>query len=247
MTLSPRFVVFLCACVFAGCGDDATAFDGGPDAGDDAASVDAAADGSADDGSTLLDTAMDVVAAADAGADASETDGGALDAGGDASVADAGPPIRDAGPDVPMRDAGDDAGRDAGPGACHAYTFGRDAVRIEMVAALPTMTGGSIPLATYDAFSVQTTGTTRGTYRGTWVFESADTLQTIEQLDLSGAPPAPTPRTQSYRTGGIQLRRARTCGGDETFDNQYTVREEDGRTFLDIRSGSVMFTFLRRP
>ena len=171
-------------------------------------------------------------------------DSAPLDAGRDVGAVDAF--ALDASPGS-MIDAGTDAGRPDAGDACHGYAFGGPAVDFRSVAVLPAMTGGVIPPGAYDAVDMQTTGALRGTYRGTWVFEDDTTLQTIEQLTLSGAPPIATPRTQNFRTVGTSLQRMRTCGGSDSFDNQYQVRRDDaGVVFLDVRQAGLLFTFQRR-
>lgn len=247
----------LCLLVLSfACGDDSFAFDAGTDssAGADAgpatdAGADSGADqdaGSADGGpGGGADAATADAATGDAGVgDAGLLDAASPDAGSDAGPSDAGGDVGvDGGTDAAM-DAGTDAGSDAG--SCHAYRFGEPATEIRVVGSLPAMRGGDIPRGIYDAVDAQTTGAITGTYRGTWVFEDETTLQTIEQITLSGSPPAAVPRTQRYSAMGTNLARSRTCGGTEMFDNEYQVRMEEGRVLLDIRAGGLLFTFRAR-
>jgi hypothetical protein len=131
-------------------------------------------------------------------------------------------------------------------GACHSIGFGAPAAAITKVSSLPTMTGGTIVNGIYDAVSVQTTGTTMGSYRATWSFIADMKLEAIEQLALSSTPPPPVPRVLSWTTSGTTLTRTQVCGGTSSFTNQYTVRTESGATFLDVRQDTVMFTFKKR-
>ncbi|HJL47182.1 MAG TPA: hypothetical protein RMG45_15125, partial [Polyangiaceae bacterium LLY-WYZ-15_(1-7)] len=135
----------------------------------------------------------------------------------------------------------------AGPDACHGYTFGRPAVAIEMVVGpLPALTGGEIPLGTYDAVAARTTTSTTGSYRATFVFEDADTLQQLQQISLSGVGPI-TPRTITYSTSGSMLMRTETCPGGDTPDTGYRVFSDgDGRTRLEIGNAALRFEFVRR-
>lgn len=130
-------------------------------------------------------------------------------------------------------------------GACHSFGFGAPAATIVIVSSLPTMTGGTIPLGVYDAVAAKTTGTVTGTYRATWSFTDATTLQSIEQLTLT-SPSTPVPRTLTWSTSGTNLTRTQTCGGTTAFTNEYTVRTEAGVTYLDVRQTSLMFTFKKR-
>ena len=191
------------------------------DAGQDAgraedASVDAA----------IADAATLDAATADAATDAATADAATADAGTDAAIADAGPPP------------------DAG-GACHAHDFGAAAVPIRMVLSLPAMTGGTIPLGTYDAIDTQTTTSVSGTYRATWVFEDATTLAQRQQITLAGPGPV-IPRLFTWSAAGNELTRTETCPGADGFTQPYTVRTEGGDTLLDVRQGTLMFTFRLR-
>ena len=177
----------------------------------------------------------------DAGRDAEVEDASTVgDAGDDAEVADAGGAM-DAGADASVPDAGRDAG-----GACHGYDFGLPAATIEVIAAVPALSGGEIPLGVYDVRSVGTTGSITGTFRGTWAFEDMNQVQTLAQLIISDAVPVPTPRSERFETMGNRLLRAQNCDGDATFDNAYGVREEDGFTILEVSEGPLLFTFVRR-
>ncbi len=205
---------------WAGCGDDAAATA-------DAAFTDAA-------------MSVDAVPRTDGGSDAR----GAADA---SEVSDA--RAEDASPELDaeiLPDARPPVDADLSP--CNALAFGAPAATLVQVASLPTMTGGTIPPGIYDAveFKMITTITT-GTFRAAWQFEAGTILQTIQQIVLNGGtPPTPTPRTATYSTAGTTLTQTRTCGGDTTLTNEYTVRIEGANTFLDVRANTVMFTFQKR-
>lgn len=188
------------------------------------------------------------------------TDSGeATDSGGTAD----GGPVTDAGTDAgtdggtdaatPV-DAAADAATDSGAGTdaaagCHSHGYGAPAVTIMAVFTLPSMTGGAIPVGTYDAVGASTTGTVGvgGQFRATWVFEDADTLHQVLAIDLSSSGlPEATPRTYDYATTGATLGRSEVCPGTDTFDNGYRVVTAGGTTTLDIRQGGLMFTFQRR-
>lgn len=180
------------------------------------------------------DTPADAAAPSDAGKGADDG-GGAIDGGGTPSDAGA------------QADDGGDAKAPPGDGGgCHALGFGGAPVTMVKVVSLPAMTGGAIPLGSYDAVEAKTTGTLLGTYRGSWTFETATTLQVFEQLALSGTPPTPKPRTLSYSTSGVTLSRQQICGGTDAFTNDYSVRAETAGTFLDVQSGGLLFTFKKR-
>jgi len=141
-------------------------------------------------------------------------------------------------------------GPDADPNACHGLGFGTAAVTLQQVGGLPTMTGGAIPLGAYDAVEFKMiTSTFTGTYRASWYFQTAASLESLDQIALNGGtPPTPVPRTNSYTAAGTTLTRVRNCGGAaETFTNQYSVRTDTGGTFLDVRQNNIMFTFKKRP
>lgn len=140
--------------------------------------------------------------------------------------------------------AGDPLAGDGGP--CHGYDFGGSVVTIAQVSSLPAMTGGTIALGSYDVVEAQTTLSISGTIRSTWVFESESLLQIIEQIALSGTPPAPTPRSLTWATSGTTLTRQQICGGDTGFSNDYSVRVTNDGTFLDIRQNTLMFTYQLR-
>lgn len=149
-----------------------------------------------------------------------------------------------------------DAGADAGPvdaslpridanGTCHPYPLGGDEIAFRMVTSLPAMTGGTIPSGTYDAVDVQTMGSISGSYRATWVFEDATTLQQVQRLTLL-SPSTITPRTFTWSTSGATLSRTETCPDENEFESEYRVRTEGDDVFLDVRQGTLMFTFRRR-
>jgi hypothetical protein len=184
------------------------------------------------------------------------------------STADASAPAADAAAvtDAPVSaDAGDsadaavdagqtdaapaDAGFDGdGAALCHGLGFGAPTVTIQQVGSLPAMTGGTIELGTYDAIAVQITSSITGLYRGTWQFDGASTMKIIEQIGLNGAtPPEPLPKNLTWSTAATNLMRQQTCGGTSSFTNGYTVRSDGGDTLLDVRSGSILFTFKKRP
>jgi hypothetical protein len=191
-----------------------------------------------DEGDPPLDASVDAAVITDAGSgDAGRDAGSAEDAAtADAATTDA------ATTDAAIADAS--SGSDAS-GACHAYAFGAPAAAIRMVASLPAMTGGTIPLGTYDAIDAQTTSTIGGSYRATWVFEDATTLAQLQQITLTG-PGAVVPRLFTWSTAGTTLTRAETCPGADSFSQTYRVRTEDGDTLLDVRQATLMFTFRLR-
>jgi len=196
---------------------------------EEVASTDAAvlADAALTDGGSTPDAAQDAGRAEDASiADATVPDAAAADAGTDGAIADAGPP-----PDA--------------AGACHAHALGAAAVPIRSVGMLPEMTGGTIPLGTYDAIDAQTTVPVGGTYRATWVFEDATTLAQLQQITLAGPGPV-IPRLFTWSTAGATLTRTETCPGADSFTHTYRVRVEGGDTLLDIRQDTLMFTFRLR-
>lgn len=138
------------------------------------------------------------------------------------------------------------AGTTGGVDTCHEHALEVPEVQIETVPNLPTMTGGDIPLGTYDIVAASTTGQLTGTIRSTWVFEDETTLQVIQQLALVGPAPEPTPRTMSYATSGATLDREESCPGTEQFSNEYRVRDDGDEIVLDVRQGGLMFTYQRR-
>jgi len=188
--------------------------------------------GSAGDAATADAARADAATVDAATTDAATTDAATIDAATtDAATADAAIADASSGPDA--------------SGACHAHAFGAPAVPIRMVASLPAMTGGTIPLGTYDAIDAQTTGTIGGSYRATWVFEDATTLAQLQQITLAG-PGAVIPRLFTWSTAGTTLMRAETCPGADSFSQTYRVRTEDGDTLLDVRQATLMFTFRLR-
>ncbi len=227
-----RFSILLAALVAFGCGDDDSTDAGTDSSTADVPTADAPMTDSANDDSGADDAGEDDAGEDDAGAD----DAGANDGGDDAGADDAG--ADDAGGDTSLPFDAD--------GACHALGFGRGVVTLENVDSLPEMTGGTITLGAWDLVAVQTTGALSGTSQGTWTFETDSTLQTLSWLALSGEPPAPTPRTESYSTEGSNLIRNQTCGGSDSFNTGYRVRTDAGETLLDVRSGTVMFTYQLR-
>lgn len=179
--------------------------------------------------------------ASDVATDATDATDDAADATADSTVADA--PVESA-PDAPSLCDGAVPGPGDG-GACHALTFGAPEVTIAIVTSLPTMTGGAIVPGTYDAVEAKTTGTTTGTYRAIWAIAGCS-IDILEYVALSGTPPTPTPRTLSWSTAATTLTRTQVCGGTTKFENEYTARADASGTFLDVRSGQVMFTFKKR-
>lgn len=204
-------------------------------------------DGRSDAGVSSADGAADARAGGDAGdlADAALIADASEDAAADGSSPDA-PVDDDAGA------GGEDASADAAVGdggACHERTFGAAEAPLTTVSSLPAMTGGPIALGTYDVVGAYTTGSLTGTIRGSWSFVSATTLEAIEQLALQGSTPAPAQaKTFDYSASGTTLTRTLVCGsGTSSFTNEYTARSAGSEVFLDVRTGSVMFTFQRRP
>ncbi len=197
-----------------------------------------AAEAGADTGALVDDTAASDTATPDtASPDSAPADSATTPDAADSSVVDSGTAA--------------DAALDEGitwdtAAACHGFGFGAPPATITKVASLPTMTGGTVVAGVYDAVSVQTTGTTMGTYRATWRFVADMKLEAIEQLTLSAAPPTPVPRILTWSTSGTTLNRTQICGGTATFSNQYTVRTESGATYLDVRQDTVLFTFRKR-
>lgn len=215
-----------------GCGDD----DGrsAPDAalGLDASVEDAGLDADADVPDADMDADVRDAAGADVGSDA--------DVESDAGEGDAGP-----------GDAGE-AGFDAGPDACHDLSFGHATVPIRQVspAELPARTGGTIEPGIYDAVDAMIAGTTTGTFRATWRFESpaggAATVDQIQQIALP-TPGGIVPRTFNWSTSGTNLSRIAACPDDGTsFTNGYSVTTEGETTRLIIRQADVAFVFERR-
>ncbi|MCC7385104.1 MAG: hypothetical protein IT384_24875 [Deltaproteobacteria bacterium] len=218
----------------------------------------ATADARPDAGGSARDAEADAGVPADGSprADAAPfEDAGALD---DASTPNDGAVVTDGGVEPDAATAGDSGSAPdaatpldastADGGACHPRGFGSPAVPLTSVANLPAMTGGTIPLGTYDVVGAYTTGSLSGTIRGTWAFVSATELEAIDQVVLQGAPPPTEAKTFSYTAAGTSLSRALVCGsGPPTFNNEYTARTAGSDVFFDIRNGSLMFTFQRRP
>jgi hypothetical protein len=159
----------------------------------------------------------------------------------DSTVSDA--PAESA-PDAPSTCDGAVPGPGDG-GACHSLVFTAPEVSITAVTSLPTMTGGAIALGTYDAIEAKTTGTLTGAYRAAWRFSDC-ALDIYEYVTTGGTPPTPTPRTLSWATAATTLTRTQVCGGTTTFTNDYTARTDATGTYLDVRSGQLMFTFKKR-
>ena len=230
-----RKALLLSTLALAACSDDPAAPSGDVGVADSAQS-EAAADARAADAVTADAVTADAAALPDSTtADSTTTDSTTTDS----TTTDSGA-AGDGAFDAPI--TWDTAG------ACHAFGFGAPSATIALVPSLPTMTGGSIPLGIFDAVGAKTTGSTGvgGTYQATWSFVTATRLEAVEQLALSGTPPVPVPRALSWSTSGATLTRAQTCGGSSSFSNDYTVRSEAGATYLDVRSGSLMFTFKKR-
>lgn len=146
---------------------------------------------------------------------------------------------------LPPSDGGPILGPVPDGGFCHTYGWGQPAVGFTKVTSLPTMTGGTIPAGAYDAVEVTTDTNLMGTLRSTWVFDATNVF-VYEQLTLSGPPPTPIPRTYSWSTASTSLMRQPVCAATMSFTNSYRVRTEASGTYLDLRSGSFVFTYKKR-